>query len=132
MNVVVLIGRILFSLIFVTSGFNHFSQKMIAHAEEHGVIMPIIFVPAAGIFAIVGGLCILLGYKAKFGAWCLVLFLVPVTFAMHNFWMMSDPMQRMLQMAMFMKNISMLGGALLITYFGSGPLSLDNRVVKKV
>jgi putative oxidoreductase len=46
---------------------------------------------------------------------------------MHNFWTISDPMMRQMQMAMFMKNISMLGGALLIAYFGAGPLSVDAR-----
>jgi putative oxidoreductase len=46
---------------------------------------------------------------------------------MHNFWAVTDPMMRQMQMAMFMKNIAMLGGALLITQFGAGPWSLDNR-----
>ncbi|PYO38913.1 MAG: DoxX family protein, partial [Gemmatimonadetes bacterium] len=64
---------------------------------------------------------------AKIGAWLLVLFQVPVTLMMHNFWAVTDPMMRGIQIAMFMKNISMLGGALLIAYFGSGPLSLDAR-----
>ena len=46
---------------------------------------------------------------------------------MHNFWAVTDPMMRGMQIAMFMKNVSMLGAALLIAYFGSGPLSLDAR-----
>jgi putative oxidoreductase len=57
----------------------------------------------------------------------LVLFLVPVTLAMHNFWAVQDPTMAQIQMAMFMKNVSILGGALLISQFGSGPLSLDAR-----
>jgi len=61
------------------------------------------------------------------GALLLVLFLVPVTFTMHNFWAVQDPMMALMQQAMFMKNLSMLGGALLIAYFGSGPASLDRR-----
>ena len=67
------------------------------------------------------------GYKVEWGAGLVVLFLVPVTFMMHNFWAVSDPMMAQMQMAMFMKNLSMLGGALLISYFGAGPLSLDAR-----
>jgi putative oxidoreductase len=47
---------------------------------------------------------------------------------MHKFWTITDPMMKQMQMAMFMKNISMLGGALLITWFGSGPLSIDDKV----
>jgi putative oxidoreductase len=68
-----------------------------------------------------------LGYRAKIGAWLLVLFLVPVTLMMHNFWAVKDPMMARIQMAMFLKNVTMLGGALLISQFGAGPLSLDAR-----
>ena len=77
--------------------------------------------------ALVGGLSILLGYKAKWGAWILVAFLVPVTVMMHRFWGIIDPQMATMQGAMFMKNLSMLGAALLIAYFGAGPLSLDAR-----
>jgi putative oxidoreductase len=75
----------------------------------------------------VGGLSILLGYKAKIGAWLLVLFLVPVTLLMHNFWAVKDPMMAQMQMAMFLKNVTMLGGALLISQFGAGRLSVDAK-----
>ncbi len=70
---------------------------------------------------------VLLGYRARIGAWLIVLFLVPVTFAMHKFWGIADPATAQDQMAHFMKNLSMLGGALLITQFGAGPGSLDDR-----
>ena len=74
-----------------------------------------------------GGLSILLGYRAKVGAWLIALFLIPVTLMMHNFWAVHDPMMAQLQMVMFMKNVAVLGGALLISQFGAGPLSLDVR-----
>jgi putative oxidoreductase len=73
------------------------------------------------------GLSIALGYRAKWGGWLIVLFLVPVTVMIHNFWAMTDPNMQRIEQIMFMKNLSMLGGALLIAHFGSGPLSLDNR-----
>ena len=72
-----------------------------------------------------GGLSVLLGYRAKLGAWLIVVFLVPVTLMMHNFWAVHDPVMAQMQMVMFMKNISILGGALLISQFGAGPFSLD-------
>jgi putative oxidoreductase len=75
---------------------------------------------------VVGGLSILLGYRARLGAWLIVLFLIAVT-PLHNFWAVHDPMMAQIQMTMFMKNISMLGGALLISQFGAGPVSLDAR-----
>ena len=58
-----------------------------------------------------------------------MLFLVPVTFMMHNFWAVKDPMMQQFQMAMFLKNISMLGAALFFPQVGTGPLSLDSRRV---
>ena len=70
---------------------------------------------------------ILLGYRAKLGAWLIVLFLVLVTPMMHKFWGVADPNMAQLQMIMFLKNVSMLGGALLISQFGAGPFSLDAR-----
>jgi putative oxidoreductase len=126
-SLVTLAGRILFSIIFILSGFFHFSQQDIAYAVHAGVPMANFLVPASGILALLGGLSILLGYRSKIGAWLLVLFLVPVTLAMHNFWAVKDPMMAQMQMAMFMKNVSMVGGALLISQFGAGPLSLDAK-----
>jgi putative oxidoreductase len=128
MKFIVLTGRILFSLIFIMAVFGHFKEETINYGAGHGVPMPRIIIPAAGVLATLGGLSIAFGFKAKIGAWCIVAFLVPVTFIMHNFWALEDPMQQQIQMAMFMKNISMLGGALLIAYFGAGPLSIDARI----
>ena len=127
MRYLVLIGRVLYSGIFLMTILGHFSQGYIGYAAQQGVPAAGLLVPLSGIIAIAGGLSIALGYKAKIGAWLIVIFLVPVTFAMHNFWAVSDPMMRGMQTAMFMKNLSMLGSALLIAYFGSGPLSLDAR-----
>jgi putative oxidoreductase len=79
------------------------------------------------VIALGGGLSILLGYRAKMGAWLVVLFLAAVTPAMHKVWAVTDPMSYQIQFAMFLKNLSMLGGALLISQFGAGPWSLDAR-----
>lgn len=100
---------------------------MIAYAAAQGVPLASIVVPFSGILALLGGLSILLGYRARIGAWLIVLFLVGVTPMMHKFWGVTDPMTYQMQLVMFMKNVSMLGGALLVTQLGSGPWSLDNR-----
>ena len=127
MNYLVLLGRILYSLIFLEAILSNFSASSIAKAADKGMPMSNILVPAAGIMAFAGGLSIVLGYKAKLGAWLIILFLVPVTLMMHNFWAIKDPMMRRMQQIMFMKNLSMLGAALLIAYFGAGPLSIDSN-----
>src|ERR1700756_4363917 len=126
-GVLVLMGRFFFALIFLMSGANHFSKQTIGYAASQGVPLASIAVPLSGLLAIIGGLSILLGYRAKIGAWLIALFLIPVTLMMHKFWAVSDPMMAQMQMIMFMKNVAMLGGALLISQFGAGPLSLDAR-----
>jgi putative oxidoreductase len=122
-----LVGRICFSAMFIFGAPAHFTARYVGYAAQAGVPAAALLVPLSGVIALVGGLSIVLGYKAKLGGLLLVVFLIPVTVTMHGFWAVTDPMMRQLQLAMFMKNLSMLGGALLIAYFGSGPLSLDSR-----
>ncbi len=118
-------GRILFALIFIAAAPRHFTHEGIQHAADLGVPMASLLVPLAGVMALSGGLSVALGYKAKWGAWLLVAFLVPVTFMMHGFWRLQDSAQIHVQQAMFAKNVSMLGAALLLTQFGAGPVSVE-------
>jgi putative oxidoreductase len=101
--------------------------QTIAYAASQGVPLAALAVPFSGLLALAGGLSILLGYRARIGAWLIVLFLVGITPMMHKFWTVTDPMMYQMQMIMFMKNVSMLGGALVISQLGSGPWSLDTR-----
>lgn len=125
MKAVLILGRVLFSAIFVMSGYSHFSAQTQAYAASQGV--PPVMVMASGVLACLGGMSVALGFRARLGAWMLVAFLVPVTLAMHKFWGLSDPQAAQLQFVNFMKNLSLLGGALIIAYAGSGPGSLDSR-----
>ena len=127
-NYLVPAGRALFSAIFMMTILGHFSSGTIDFAAQKGVPMANILVPASGVLAFLGGLSILLGYRAKIGAWLLVLFLVPVTVMMHDFWSLTDPMQAQLEQGMFVKNLALIGAALLIAHFGAGPVSLDARM----
>jgi putative oxidoreductase len=128
---VVLAGRALFVAIFLMAAPGHFTQQTIGYAAHQGVPMAGFLVPASGVLSLIGGLSILTGYRARIGAWLLVLFLIPVTITMHNFWAIKDPVMAQMHMAMFMKNLSMLGGALLISHFGAGPMSLDARAAAR-
>jgi putative oxidoreductase len=119
-----LLGRIFYSAIFIMSGPNHFRAETIGYAAAQGVPLASIAVPLSGIIALLGGLSIALGYRAKLGAWLIVLFLIPVTLMLHRFWGLTDPQATGLQLAMFMKNLSLLGTALIIARLGSGSLSL--------
>ena len=127
MRYLYLVGRILFALIFITAAPRHFTHEGIQHAADLGVPWAGVLVPISGLMALAGGLSVATGYQARWGAWLLVGFLVPVTCMMHGYWKLQDPLEVHVQQANFAKNVSMLGAALLLTQFGAGPVSLDER-----
>lgn len=131
MNLPVLLGRILYAVVFLISVPGLFAENAIRSAANQGVPMAEVFVPLAGVIALLGGASILIGYKAKKGAWLIILFLAPVTLLLHDFWNVADPAAAALQQIQFLKNLSLLGAALLIAHFGSGPLSLDNWIDRR-
>ena len=132
MRSIVPVARLLLVALFLMSAPSHFKAQTIAYTAQQGVPFAQILVPLSGLMALAGGLSVLLGWHARAGAWLLVAFLVPVTLAMHAFWAIPDPMMRMIQQGFFMKNLGLLGGALLIAYFGAGPVSLDERARRPV
>jgi putative oxidoreductase len=120
-----LLGRVFLTVVFLVSVPSHFGPVDLRFAIGAGVPFAKFVVPATGLLALVGSLSVLLGYRAKLGGWLLVLFLVPVTLVMHRFWGAKDAMMAQLQMGMFIRNVSIIGGALLVSQFGPGPWSLD-------
>jgi putative oxidoreductase len=122
------IGRALFAAIFLLAAPFHFSPIAAHYAAAQGVPQAGLLVPLTGVLALAGGLSVLFGYRTRVGAALLVLFLVPITLTMHRFWGLADPQLANLQRVMFLKNTAMLGGALLLVYFGGGPGSLDGRL----
>jgi len=132
MRYVALAARQLFSVIFIIASAGHFTLATIASAAAQGVPMAGVLVPVSGVIALAGGLSLLFGYQARVGACLLVLFLVPVTLVMHRFWAVSDPAMVTLQFALFMRNVLMLGGALLVARVGAGSLSLDALLTEPV
>ena len=127
MKITILVGRLLFSLIFLLSGPTLFSPASAGYAASQGVPLANILVPVSGVLSILGAVSIILGYKARVGAAMLIVFLLPVTLVFHHFWTITDPGARETEMIEFLKNISMLGGAIVILIHGAGPLSLDSR-----
>lgn len=124
MKYIFFIGRAMFALVFLIKAVGHFCPRMIAHAGEMGVPMANVVVPFWGTVAIIGGLSILFGFKAKVGAWLVIIFLLPVTFFMHPFWQPDVSFAMRMHALCFWKNISIMGAALMMTYMGSGPMSL--------
>ena len=118
MEIVFLIGRILFATIFIASGLAHFQKRkeMGAYAESKGAPGGETGVVATGGMILVGGILVLLGLWADVGALLLVAFLIPAASYMHDFWAVEDPMEAQAQQAQFFKNIALAGGALIILY----------------
>ena len=125
MRVLFPVARLLFALIFIIAAPRHFTREGIEHAASLGLPAASFLVPVSGVMALIGGLSVAVGYRTRWGACLLVGFLVPVTLVMHAYWRQSDPTAFHIQQAMFVKNLSMLGGALLITQFGAGRISID-------
>ncbi len=121
------IGRTLYAAIFILAAFGHFARPTIEYAAHQGVPFAGVLVPASGLMALLGGLSILTGYRTRVGAALVILFLVPVTFTMHAFWAVHDPQMAEMQRAMFFKNVSLVGAALLLFHFGAGPYSFDEN-----
>jgi uncharacterized membrane protein YphA (DoxX/SURF4 family) len=116
-----LAGRVLFSVFFIMSGYNHLTKlgMMAQYAGSQGVPVPKLAVGVTGLMLLGGGLSILLGFEPRIGALLLVAFLIPTALIMHRFWGVADPMMAQNQMIHFWKNLVAAGGALLIYYFAT-------------
>lgn len=112
---VLLLGRVLFGLLFFLSGVGHLTQSaMRDYAKSMGVPAAGVLVPLTGIQIILGSLMVVLGIWPDLGALLLFIFLVPTAFIMHRFWGLPDPMMSANQQAHFMKNIALAGGSLIL------------------
>ena len=119
------VGRVLFALLFLLSAPRHFLRSTVAYAASAGVPAPGLLVPLAGAIALAGAISVIIGFYARIGALLLIIFLVPVPLLMHQFWAVNDPVMAMIQEAAFFKNVSILGAAVMLLYWGAGPVSVD-------
>jgi putative oxidoreductase len=123
-----LVGRLLLAQIFLASGLNKIGawEQTAGYMASKGMPLVPLFLIAAIVFEVGGGLSIAIGYKARLGAAALIAFLIPVSLIFHNFWTY-EGMERQVQMIMFMKNLAIMGGLAVLAGSGAGPLSLDRR-----
>jgi putative oxidoreductase len=128
-DVVFLIGRVLFALLFVSSGLMaHLGEGGKAsreYARSLGAPYPDLLVPLSGVAIIAGGVMIALGLWADLGALLIIGFLVGITPIMHAFWKIEDEQENAVQSAMFFKNVALLGAALIIFYVYNQGQDLD-------
>ena len=141
MNAAYTLGRILIPLVFIVSGLRKLRNvegiaKMLA---DNGVPIPDEIVPwlggmpkfqAAGYFVaaveVICGLMILIGLKARWAALVLVVFMAGTIFFVHHFWDMPGD-TFFSEMTQALKNLSIMGGLLLIASVGAGPGGMDRR-----
>lgn len=118
MDIIFLVARALLAGIFILSGIGHFVQAdgMAQYAQAKGVPAAKAGVLFSGVLGLVGGVSVLLGVYPDLGALLLVVFLVPVTFFMHAFWKETDPMVKQTENIAFLKNLGLIGGALILFY----------------
>jgi uncharacterized membrane protein YphA (DoxX/SURF4 family) len=117
MEVVFLIGRILFGMLFVMSGLTvHMGREGVEYARAYGAPAPALMVPLSGAVIVAGGLSVALGIWADLGALLLAAFVLSIAPIMHAFWKEDDEQMKAIQMAQFMKNVALAGAALIVFY----------------
>lgn len=114
METTMFVGRILFSLMFVLGGINHFAQAeaMTGYAQHKGVPAAKVANLVSGAVLVLGGVSIILGVWADLGALAVSILLILMAVLMHDFWKQSDAQAKQTEMIGFLKNVSMAGGGL--------------------
>jgi putative oxidoreductase len=139
MDIVFLIGRILFGLLFVFSGLMaHLIgwRQGVQYARMYNVPMAELGVPLTGVMAVAGGAMVILGIWGDLGALLIAAFLLLITPLMHAFWKETDDQQKLLQQVSFNKNLALLGAALALFYLwnqlqGDAGLSLTDPLFNR-
>jgi putative oxidoreductase len=117
-----LAGRLLLAYIFVDAGYGKIGDGFAGTAKymaAKGMPMVEVLLVGAIIVELIGGLMLAVGWKARWAAWALFLFIIPTTIIFHPAW--ADPSQ----MIQFQKNLAIMGGMLYVAFMGPGRLSLD-------
>jgi len=121
-----LVGRILLGSIFVLSGFQKLMgfSGLIAGIAGKGLPLPEVLAVLTVAIELGAGLLLVVGWKARWAALLLFLFTIPITLTFHNFWAM-EGVEAAMNKIQFLKNVSIMGGMLLVAAFGPGRYSLD-------
>jgi uncharacterized membrane protein YphA (DoxX/SURF4 family) len=116
MDLIIVIGRILFGGFFLMSGINHFTklEAMTGYAKYKKLPAAKLGVLISGLMLVIGGLSVILGYYADLGALLLAIFLVLAAVIFHNFWKETDATAKQNEMLGFMKDMALAGAALIL------------------
>lgn len=123
-----LAGRLLLAAIFLVAGVD----KLTAFAATSGYLaklgfpMPDLMTVIAIVLELGGGILLIAGWKIRWAAWALIVFVAVATFAAHRFWEF-DASQYRNQLNHFLKNLALVGGLLFVAAFGPGPLAVERK-----
>jgi putative oxidoreductase len=122
-----LVARLMITAIFLSSAvlnkipqFNGVAEMM----AGKGVPQPKILLAGAIAFLLLGSVSLILGFRARWGAFLLLVFLAAATYYFHAFWKL-PPEEQMPEQIAFMKNLALMGTMVFFLANGSGPWSLD-------
>jgi putative oxidoreductase len=129
-GIINLLGRTLLASVFLLTAlvskipeFHHVAEQM----TQEGVPFPKVMLIGAILFLLAGSLSLIIGFKARIGAILLLIFTILGTYYFHHFWTFTEPEQIQEQLKSFMKNLSIIGGLLMIIANGPGAFSFDSK-----
>ena len=127
-----LIARILLAAIFISAGLSKVGgfEGTVGYIASKGLPTPQIIATLTIALEVLGGIAIVIGYKVRVAGLLLAVFTLLAAFIFHDFWA-APADQAYVQNIMFMKNLSMAGGLLLLTVFGAGGFSVDSKTEAK-
>lgn len=125
---VVVLARVLLALMFILAGFSKFAglAGTAGYIASKGLPLPSVLAFLTAALEVVAGIALAIGFQARWAALALAVFTVLASVLFHNFWAMPAE-QQMVQQLMFMKNLAITGGLLMVFAFGAGPASVDAR-----
>ncbi len=128
------LGRFFLSFIFLYEAYDSiaFYGKTKLRMEEFGLLwqtdLLLIF---SVILMVIGGVFLLLGYRVSLASILLLIYWIPLTFILYSFWFEPDVETRREEAVMFMRNIAIAGGLLLVIVNGSGRFSLKRLIDRR-
>jgi putative oxidoreductase len=122
------LGRVLLGLIFVIAGFGKITgfEGTVGYISAYNLPMPQILAMLAIIIELGGGILLIIGWKARWAALALFVFVLVVSPIFHGFWAVPED-QKQMQMIMFLKNLAIMGGMLFVAAYGPGPMAAERH-----
>jgi len=129
---IVVAARVLLALMFILAGYSKFTglEGTAGYIASKGLPLAMLLAIGTATLELVGGLALALGLQARYAAGALALFTLMASFLFHNFWAMPAD-QAFVNQLMFMKNLAVTGGLLMVVAYGAGPASIDARIAAR-